>query len=261
METMTGFDETHHAATSQTVHAGQRDQGATAEPSLDEKSASQENQQQSTAPQDPFFTMLEARVIACLMEKQLTTPNNYPLTLNSLTNACNQKSNREPVMKLTEGQVGHTVNALVDRKLAGLDYGERSNKVSHRVVNTLELNRKQQAVLTVLMLRKPQTLNDIRVRTARMAEFNDASEVLDTLEQLMNREKPLAVLIPKGAGRREERYAHTLCGDIPLEQIESRPTDSSLHFSDLEQDIDIERLEALEARIAAIEKELGLSTA
>ena len=109
---------------------------------------------------DPYFNPLEARVIGALMEKHLTTPQNYPLTTNSLVNACNQKSNREPVMKLTEGQIGHTVNGLVERKLAGIDYGERANKITHRVCNELNIDRKQQALITVMLLRKAQTLND-----------------------------------------------------------------------------------------------------
>ncbi len=202
--------------------------------------------------QESFFTPLEARVIASLMEKHLTTPNNYPLTMNSLTNACNQKSNREPVMNLTEGQIGHTINILVERKLAGLEYGERANKITHRVCTELDLDRKQQAVLTVLMLRAPQTLNDIKTRTARMADFAGVEEVQEVINGLMNREKPIAVLIPKGAGRREERYAHTLCGEVKIEENEKEPM--MIDAVAIEND----RLDALEARIRAIEEKLGI---
>ena len=202
--------------------------------------------------QKAFFTPLEARVIASLMEKHLTTPNNYPLTMNSLTNACNQKSNREPVMNLTEGQVGHTINILVERKLAGLEYGERANKITHRVCTELDLDRKQQAILTVLMLRTPQTLNDIKTRTARMVDFSGLEEVQEVINSLINREKPIAVLIPKGAGRREERYAHTLCGEITIEEItKETPTIDAVM-------IENDRLDALEARILAIEEKLGI---
>ena len=199
-----------------------------------------------------FFNALEARVIASLMEKHLATPNNYPLTMNSLTNACNQKSNREPVMNLTEGQIGHTVNELVERKLAGLEYGERANKITHRVCTELSIDRKQQAILTVLMLRKPQTLNDIKTRTARMVDFADLDDLYHTVESLINRERPLVCLIPKGAGRREDRYAHTLCGDV---KIDDTAKESALL---VEPAIESDRIDALEARIAVLEARLGI---
>jgi len=205
------------------------------------------------AEQKAFFTPLEARVIASLMEKHLTTPNNYPLTMNSLANACNQKSNREPVMNLTEGQIGHTINVLVERKLVGIEYGERANKITHRVCTELDLDRKQQAVLTVLMLRTPQTLNDIKTRTARMADFSGLEEVQNVINSLMNRENPIAVLIPKGAGRREERYAHTLCGEVKIEESEKEP----MMMIDAVA-IENERLDTLEARILIIEEKLGI---
>lgn len=211
-----------------------------------------ENEQQAATGDKAYFTPLEARVVAALMEKHLTTPNNYPLTMNSLTNACNQKSNREPVMNLTEGQIGHTINQLVDRKLVGVEYGERANKITHRVCTDLDLDRKQQAALTVLMLRKPQTLNDIKTRTARMDDFSGVEEVHDVVESLINREKPLVTLIPKGAGRREDRYAHTLCGEVKIEEVAKEP----LAFEN--SSIDDARLDALEARIAAIEAKLGI---
>jgi hypothetical protein len=203
-------------------------------------------------PEKAYFTALEARVIASLMEKHLTTPNNYPLTMNSLTNACNQKSNREPVMNLTEGQIGHTVNQLVERKLVGLEHGERANKITHRICTELDLNRQQQAILTVLMLRKPQTLNDIKTRTTRMADFSEL-EVQDVMNSLIEREKPLAVLIPKGAGRREDRFSHTLCGEIEIAtSADNKPTMIDAGA------IENERMDALEARISAIEEKLGL---
>lgn len=205
-----------------------------------------------TQTEKSFFTPLEARVIAALMEKHLTTPKNYPLTMNSLKNACNQKSNREPVMNLTEGQIGHIVNDLVERKLAGLEYGDRANKITHRVCTELDLDRRQQAVLTVLILRKPQTLNDIKMRTARMVDFSDLEDVHRVVESLIEREMPLAVLIPKGSGRREDRYGHTLCGEITIEDLANDAP--SIHTLPVEND----RLDALEARIAVIEEKLGI---
>lgn len=209
-----------------------------------------DNESQEEAP---FFTPIEARVIASLMEKHLTTPNNYPLTMNSLANACNQKSNREPVMNLTEGQIGHTINDLKERKLAGLEYGDRASKITHRVCTELDLDRKQQAILTVLMLRKPQTLNDIKTRTARMVDFEDTGDLHDVINTLINRENSLAILIPKGAGRREDRYTHTLCGTV---EIEESPEEAMLVTT---SSVDEDRFKKLEDRLAILEAKLGIS--
>ncbi len=219
----------------------------------------QGNQEHSAEREDTpieevaYFTAQEARVIGSLMEKHLTTPQNYPLTTNSLVNACNQKSNREPVMNLTEGQIGHTVNVLVERKLAGIDYGERANKITHRVCNELDLDRKQQALLTVMLLRSSQTLNDLKTRTARMVEFEDLNELHECIESMINREMPLAVLIPKGSGRREDRFTHLLCGDVDVSALEKEKVVTIL------PEVDTERLDKIEARLALIEEKLGIS--
>lgn len=195
---------------------------------------------------EALFTTEEARVIACLMEKQLATPNNYPLTLNSLVTASNQKSNREPVMKLTEGEVGHIINLLAEPGYISIEYGERAYRVFHRMRSKLTLEPKQQAVLTVLMLRKPQTLNDIKARTSRMADFSGTEEIEEILEGFMNRETPLALCFPAGSGRREDRYAHTLCGEVTEEQIKQT-------YTKPDKD-DPDRLALLEARIADLEE-------
>lgn len=207
----------------------------------------------NTMDKSSYFTPIEARVIGALMEKHLTTPQNYPLTTNSLVNACNQKSNREPVMNLTEGQIGHTVNALVERKLAGIDYGERANKITHRACNELELDRKQQALLTVMLLRESQTLNDLKTRTARMVEFDDLNDLHDSLKAMIDRDKAIVVLIPKGSGRREDRFTHLLCGEIDVSTLQKEKTVVSL------PELDNDRLDAIEARLAVIEEKLGIS--
>ena len=197
-----------------------------------------------------FFTQLEARVIASLMEKHLTTPNNYPLTLNSLLLACNQKSNREPVMNLTEGQVGHTVNSLKDRGLVGVDYGGRSDHISHRVMGTLNLNKKKQAILTVLMIRAPLTLNDIKARTNRMVEFDDLNDIHDTLDKMMQGDEPMVVCIAKTAGSREDRYTHLLCGEIKNIPVDSQPA------STIGTKVNITQQVKLEERVATLEKKI-----
>jgi uncharacterized protein YceH (UPF0502 family) len=207
---------------------------------------------------EPQFSPKEARVLACLMEKALTTPDGYPLTVNSLTLACNQKNNREPLMNLGLGEVGHLVTELSERQLLRVDYGGRANRISHCMDTAFSLNRKQQAVLAVLMLRDPQTLNEVRIRTERMADFAGAEETLGILENLMGREPPLAVCLPKGAGQREDRYAHTLCGMSPPETPQPRPAPSSRTTADTDRLAALEqRVEALEHRLTALLERIG----
>ncbi|MCF6301024.1 MAG: DUF480 domain-containing protein [Proteobacteria bacterium] len=197
---------------------------------------------------DAYFEAVEARVIACLMEKQLTTPNNYPLTMNSLLLACNQKSNRNPVMNLTEGQLGHVVNQLETRKLVGVDYAGRANHITHRVMKELKIDRKQQAILAVLMVREPITLNDIKAKTSRMEQFEDINELNEIIVTMINKESPLLVRIPKASGSREDRYTHLLCGEVDIEsmthaQAVSKPAKNT-------QLIELEnRVESLEAKV------------
>jgi uncharacterized protein YceH (UPF0502 family) len=198
--------------------------------------------------QQAFLDALEARVLACLMEKQLTTPNNYPLSMNSLLLACNQKTNRVPVMNLTEGQVGHTVNQLEDRRLVGVDYGGRANHVSHRVMTVWDIDRKQQAVLAVLMVREPLTLNDIKTKTGRMEDFAGLDDVMEVLESLMDREEPLVVKLPKAPGSREERYTHLLCGEIDVEEVFSQVKTVSTGKTG--------RIDALEQRVEQLEEQV-----
>jgi len=202
-------------------------------------------------PAESTFTPIEARILACLMEKQLTTPDNYPLTENSLVTACNQKSNREPVMHLTPGEVGHTVNTLADRELVKIEYGDRANRVFHRMSGAFSLDRKQQAILAVLMVRTtPQTLNELRSRTGRMVEFDGNEEVRQTVEGLVEREDALLVCLPKGPGRREDRYAHTLCGPVDMEApIRSNATAGAPTKND--------RIEELEQRVAELERQVA----
>ena len=208
-----------------------------------------DTEKQSAAIFDPQ----EARVIACLMEKQLTTPNNYPLSMNSLLLACNQKTNRVPVMNLTEGQVGHTVNVLERRKLVGVDYGGRATHVTHRVMTEFAINRQQQAILAVLLVREPLTLNDIKTKTGRMADFSGVDEVLSVLESLIEREQPLVIRLPKAPGSREERFTHLLCGEVEVEevlaQVKSTPSTS------------VNRIDELESRVSQLEAKLDALTA
>lgn len=202
-----------------------------------------------------LFSREEARIIASLMEKELTTPNNYPLTLNSLLAACNQKSNRDPVMEMTEGQVGNFVNRMADKGLLFIEYGERAIRISHKARSNFSLDRKQQAILAVLMLRDPQTLNDILTRTTRMVDFSGSDEILRVVEDFIARRPPLAVRFPKGEGRREDRYSHLLCGE-PEIPANARPSRGGTRDSSAATEID--RLTALEKRVSELEEKIRI---
>lgn len=206
------------------------------------------------SPLSPIaLTPEEARVIGCLMEKQRTTPEQYPLTLNALVNACNQKSSRHPVMQLETGEVGHTVNQLRDRGLVHASFSGRTERYDHKMVGTHHLSRQEQAVLTVLMLRGPQTLGELRTNTARMADFPDLAAVGDSLRGLMERSPALVVELPRPPGRREERYAHLLCGEPPAESI---PAAAASTTAGPQAPAQGSRLEALESEVARLREEL-----
>jgi uncharacterized protein len=168
------------------------------------------------------FSLNEARVIGSLIEKEITTPDQYPLSLNALTNACNQKTNREPVLDLTESAVQQTVDALMKKymvsdKSAG--YGGRVTKYKHRFCNTefgsLKFSKQELGILCVLLLRGPQTPGELRARTNRLCEFADAGEVEAALKSLMTREDgPFVARLARAAGARESRYAHLFSGSI-----------------------------------------------
>ncbi|MGH8474279.1 MAG: YceH family protein [Methylococcales bacterium] len=214
------------------------------------------NESEAKNTESAFLTPQEARVLASLMEKQLATPKYYPLTPNALTVACNQKSSREPVMNLSEGEVRHIANLLEHRGLLKVDSGDRTYRISHRVKQVFDLDRSQIAVLAVLMLRMPQTLNDILRRTERMVEFADTDELQLAVDRLIERDRPLAVLIPRGAGRREDRYWHTLCGAIPEGALASDKDSSAEHGNDRLTRLE-ERLDAIESKLEEVLKQIG----
>jgi uncharacterized protein len=182
------------------------------------------------------FSSNEARVIGCLIEKEITTPDQYPLSLNALTNACNQKTNREPVLELSESEVQQAVDALMKKHLVSdksAGYGGRVTKYKHRFCNTefgsLKFSAQELGVICVLLLRGPQTPGELRSRTNRLCEFTDADAVEATLKNLMSREEgPFIARLPRAAGARESRYAHLFSG-----VIESVPEpDAPSHMAD-----------------------------
>lgn len=170
------------------------------------------------SPPAPMLTALEARILGALMEKQRATPDYYPMTLNGLVQACNQKTSRVPIMNLTPGEVGHAVNQLRDRGLIRASVQGRAERYDQRLTKELELDQEEAAALCVLMLRGPQTPGEIRTNSARLAEFSDLAAVTDTLELLMAREPPLVMRLAREAGKREERFAQLVCGEPDLDE-------------------------------------------
>jgi uncharacterized protein len=172
------------------------------------------------------LTPVEARVIGCLIEKEVTTPDQYPLSLNALTNACNQKTNREPVMELTEVQVQAAVDALLKKYLVSdksAGYGGRVTKYKHRFCNTefgsLKFSPQELGIIDALLLRGAQTPGELRARAARFADFADTEEAESVLKKLMSREDgPFVARLPRAPGSRESRYVHLFSG-----MVESAP--------------------------------------
>ena len=197
---------------------------------------------------------LEARVIGCLIEKQVTTPDQYPLSLNSLVSACNQKSNREPVMSLDEHTVQHTLDAL-SRKHLILErsgFGSRVPKYQHLFCNTeygtLKFSPQELAIVCELLLRGPQTPGELRSRASRMASFTDVAEVEAVLQGLLERESgPLVARLAREPGRRESRYMQLFGGELPPQAAttEASPDEVAPHTADGE---------ALATRVARLEE-------
>jgi uncharacterized protein len=157
-----------------------------------------------------------ARVLGSLVEKEITTPEYYPLSLNALANACNQKNNRDPVTSLDEDQIRQALHALEDEGLAGAVRGSESRvaKYEHHIQEVFNFTRGETAVMCVLLLRGPQTPGELRGRTERMHRFEELSDVQSTLQRLMQREPPLVTVLPRQPGTKEARYAHLLSGEV-----------------------------------------------
>lgn len=197
---------------------------------------------------------IECRVLGSLIEKEITTPEYYPLSLNALVNACNQKSNRDPVMNLDEAAVRQALHSLdgqsLVRSVSASD--SRVTKYEHRLQETFNFYRHEVAILCVLLLRGPQTPGELRTRTERMHSFDDLSAVQSSLQHLMKREPPLAKVLPRQPGTKESRYAHLLSGDAeafePKTEVEpSGTTDST----------EVERIALLEKEVAALRRNVA----
>src|SRR6266481_6161783 len=203
-------------------------------------------------PVNILLSEIEGRVLGSLIEKEITSPEYYPLSLNALLNACNQKSNRDPVMNLDEAAVRQALHSLdgqsLVRSVSASD--SRVTKYEHRLQETFNFYRHEVAILCVLLLRGPQTPGELRTRAERMHPFDDLSAVQSSLQHLMKREPPLVKVLPRQPGTKESRYAHLLSGDV--ESFEPKSEESASTTTDSP---DGERLSRLEKEVAALRNE------
>ena len=204
------------------------------------------------------LTPIQVRVLGCLMEKKESTPDQYPLTLNSLRNACNQKSSRSPVTAYTEGEVGHAIRELEAMDLVREEWGARVPKYQHLANKAFNLHSQGIALMATLMLRGPQTLNELKINSHRLFDFGDLDDVQFALGHLLEREPSLVVALPRQPGQKEGRYAHLLSGepDIPEPSRPATPAGSSTGLEARVTELEAQ-LEDLQNRLKVIEDRLG----
>ncbi len=201
------------------------------------------------------LTDTEARVLGALIEKEITTPEYYPLSLNALMNACNQKSNRDPLMHLDKDAVRQALRGLNEQLLARSAASDsRVAKFEHRIGEVFNFDRKETAILCELLLRGPQTPGELRSRAERMHPFEDLSEVQTTLQRLMRREPPLVKLLPRQPGMKEARYAHLLSGDVQVSPSPAHGLENDLEESAGEAKAG--PIKTLETEVAALRAEV-----
>jgi uncharacterized protein len=200
------------------------------------------------------LTAIETRVLGSLVEKDITTPDYYPLSLNALVNACNQKNNREPVMSLDEQTVRDALSTLQEKRLAGPASGadSRVSKYEHRLQEVFNFDRREIAIVCVLLLRGPQTLGELRGRSDRMYHFETLDDVISTLDRLAQRDPALVAILPRQPGTKESRYMHLFSGEPPdLDVVrESTPAMKATNSAG-------DRLSALEQEVARLRQELS----
>jgi uncharacterized protein len=212
------------------------------------------------------LTEIETRVLGSLIEKDVTTPDYYPLSLNALVNACNQKNNRDPVMTLDEGTVRQALSTLQEKRLAGPASGADSRvpKFEHRLQEVFNFDRREIAIVCVLLLRGPQTPGELRSRTERMYHFEALDDIVSTLDRLAQRDPPLARVLPRQPGTKESRYTHLFSGEPPVDSAgtadvaracperQSKGPSPTIAGANSETD----RLRTLEEEVARLRQEL-----
>ncbi len=209
------------------------------------------------------LTALEARVLAVLVEKQFTVPDSYPLSLNALTMGCNQKTARDPVMNAGESEVLRALDELRGMSLVNRVSGSRVERYEHNFRRGINVPGQAEALLTLLMLRGPQTAAELRSNTERLHRFADISSVEAFLVELSERQPPLAIKLARAPGARESRWAHLLCGEVfdaaPAAPGEPASRDDEILQLRAEQARQAGEIEALKAQIAQIKAELGIA--
>jgi len=188
------------------------------------------------------LTPTEARIVGCLIEKAATTPEAYPLTVNALLLAANQKTSREPVMSLEEGEVGHALRELEDRGWVRVVHGSRAHRYEHRIEDKLSVTRPQRALLCLLMLRGPQSAPELLTRCERLADVGSIEDVKQVLERLQQR--GFVTNVGRASGQREDRHAHLFCGPV---EAHARPSES-------DREADADSPSPLGARVADLER-------
>ena len=201
---------------------------------------------------------VETRVLGSLVEKDVTTPDYYPLSLNALVHACNQKNNRDPIMNLDEEAVHHALSTLQEKRLAGptSSADSRVTKYEHRLQEVFNFTRGETAILCVLLLRGPQTPGELRGRTERMHRFEDLTEVQSSLQHLMQRDPPLARVLPRQPGTKESRYKHLLAGD-PEDAADVSVARAPSPASAYTHSPDAERIARLEDEVSDLRREVA----
>jgi uncharacterized protein len=203
------------------------------------------------------LTEIETRVLGSLIEKDVTTPDYYPLSLNALVNACNQKNNRDPVMTLDEETVRQALDSLQEKRLAGPASGadSRVTKFEHRLQEVFNFDRREIAIVCVLLLRGPQTPGELRSRTDRMHHFEALDDIISALDRLAQRAPPLAQVLPRQPGTKESRYMHLFSGEPPVSEpagVARTPSPANAAANSVTG-----RLEALEDEVAGLRQELS----
>ena len=205
-----------------------------------------------------ILSEVETRVLGSLVEKELTTPDYYPLSLNALVNACNQKSNRDPVMNLNENAVSQALRSLDKEGLAGRADGmdNRVTKFEHRLQEAFNFDRREIAILCELLLRGPQTPGELRSRAERMHPFDDLGQVQSTLQRLAQREPPVVKMLRRQPGTKETRYAHLLSGDVQID-VRMQAPEASPEAAVTHSTADDERIARLENEVSTLQNDVA----
>ena len=205
----------------------------------------------------PVLDTAQARVLGCLVEKQATTPDVYPLTVNAALSAANQKTARDPILSLEQGAVHRALRELEGLGLARQQFSSRAERYEHRLDTAFNLTRQQTALLALLLLRGPQTIGELFARSERLYKFSSAEEVGLQLERLCTRQPALALQLPRAPGQREERYVHLLCGEVDVQALATATSTRSAAAATSADNSALEaRVAELESSVAALQQQL-----